>query len=339
VAQMLDLGFGFVEIGTVTPEAQAGNPKPRMFRLTQDLGIVNRYGFNSQGAAAVEANLQAYRQSPVKKKDPEAGAAWKAMRWLQSTMYPEQHAAGVVGVNIGKNKETEDSAADYVSNITRLGVYADYLVVNISSPNTAGLRELQQADALRSLLQACLKARDALEVPVPLLVKLAPDLTEDDLQEIANVLLSLEIDGIVVTNTTKERPRDLISKHRGEIGGLSGAPVKDKSTEVIRQLFRLTRGKIPIIGVGGVGTGHDAYVKLKAGASLVQVYSMMVYKGPGLVSQIRHELAKLMLQNGQRSIEDVVGSDPCHEDIFWKKKQAAGVQKVQEMEETFAINQ
>jgi dihydroorotate dehydrogenase len=183
------------------------------------------------------------------------------------------------------------------------------------------LRDLQEAEQLESLLQTCVRVRNELETEqrVPLLVKLAPDLTDDDLEEIAKVLMKSDIDGIVVTNTTNQRPNDLISKHRVEVGGLSGVPVRDKSTEVIRTLFALTDGKIPIIGVGGVGSGHDAYVKLKAGASLVQVYSMMVYKGPGVVSKIRKELAELMLQNGQRSIEDVVGMD--HDDIFWRKRE------------------
>jgi dihydroorotate dehydrogenase len=344
IQPMLDLGFGFVEVGTVTPEPQPGNIKPRMFRLTEDMGIVNRYGFNSVGAAAVEEHLKQFRDSEQQQtKSKDSGAAEttedglhrlaSTLRWIWSTLYPEQHAmGGRVGVNIGKNKATptEDAAHDFCQNIRRLGPYADYLVINISSPNTAGLRDLQEANKLEALLQTCVRARNELEggggeqqqqhhQRVPLLVKLAPDLTNEELKEVAQVLLKSGIDGIVVTNTTNQRPDDLISKHRSEPGGLSGVPVRDKSTEVIRTLFALTDGQIPIIGVGGVGSGHDAYVKLKAGASLVQVYSMMVYKGPGVVSKIRKELAELMLQNGQRSIEDVVGMD--HDDIFWRKRE------------------
>jgi dihydroorotate dehydrogenase len=333
VEPMLDLGFGFVEVGTVTPEPQAGNAKPRMFRLTEDLGIVNRYGFNSRGTAAVEENLKQFRdqksttststeEDTGENTENKDTGILRTIRWIASALYPEHHAPGLVGVNIGKNKSTENATQDYVENIRRLGKYADYLVLNISSPNTAGLRDLQEADQLEALLETCVRARNELvEQRVPLLVKLAPDLTNDDLKKIAQVLLntSADIDGIVVTNTTTQRPNDLISKHRLESGGLSGAPVRDKSTEVIRTLFALTDGQIPIIGVGGVGSGHDAYVKLKAGASLVQVYSMMVYKGPGVVSRIRKELAELMLQNGQRSIEDVVGMD--HDEIFWRKQE------------------
>jgi dihydroorotate dehydrogenase len=354
VQPMLDLGFGFVEVGTVTPEPQAGNAKPRMFRLVEDYGIVNRYGFNSQGVAAVEANLKQYRKDSMPPppppppdadtETPESDTAGSTiastLRWMWMTLYPEQHAVGgIVGVNIGKNKLTEDAAQDFCENIRRLGrpgpgpgpgpgpACADYLVINISSPNTPGLRDWQDAAKLESLLQTCIQTRNALGEGsndndgkrVPLLVKLAPDLTDDDMKDIARVLVKSDIDGIVVTNTTNQRPDDLISKHRVEVGGLSGAPVRDKSTEVIRTLFALTDGNIPIIGVGGVGSGHDAYVKLKAGASLVQVYSMMVYKGPGVVSKIRKELAELMLQNGQRSIEDVVGMD--HDDIFWRKRE------------------
>lgn len=351
IQPMLDLGFGFTEIGTVTVKPQPGNAKPRMFRLPADFGIVNRYGFNSKGAAAVEANLVAWRNPPpvvakqgAEDDDNNASFTMRALHWLHSkALYlinqPTLAAVGLVGVNIGKNKastEFEQVVSDYVSNIVLLGRYADYLVLNISSPNTAGLRDLQQADILRALLQPCLAARDALDERVPMLIKLAPDLADDDLAAIAAVLLDLEIDGIVVSNTTNQRPNDLISKHRSEPGGLSGAPVKDKSTEVIRKMFALTRGKIPIIGVGGVGSGYDAYAKLKAGASLVQVYSMMIYQGPGVVSRIRHELAELMLQNGQRSLQDVVGVD--HDEIFWQRSQDRYQQTVPTIDEPLVID-
>lgn len=311
IEPMLNLGFAFTEIGTVTPAPQQGNPKPRMFRLYEDEGIINRYGFNSKGAQVVKKNLEMYRHPPSVEQT--------AFQKIWYFLYPKPASKGLVGVNIGKNKTSENAVADYVSSIELLGPYADYLVINVSSPNTPNLRDLQRAESLESLLAACLKARDKLPEKVPLLVKLAPDLTDEELGQVAGVIRKMGADGIVVTNTTNQRPNDLISHHKMELGGLSGKPVKDRSTECIRKLFALTNGEVPIVGVGGIGSGHDAYEKLKAGASLVQVYSMLVYKGPGVVSRIRKELAELMLQNGHRSIEDVIGSD--HEEIHWRQMQ------------------
>jgi dihydroorotate dehydrogenase len=322
IEAMLDLGFGSVEIGTVTPRPQPGNPKPRMFRLTEDLGIINRYGFNSKGADRVEENLREFRQQPVINTPSKLKKTLSLFRGESS----KASKSGIVGVNIGKNKDSQDGdiLEDYRTNIHKLGPYADYLVLNISSPNTAGLRDLQQGDALRALLTGCIESRDKLAAEttkdaVPLLVKIAPDLDDDQLKEVAGICLELHIDGLIVTNTTNQRPADLVSFHRNETGGLSGAPVKDRSTECIRKVYAATGGKIPIIGVGGVGSGKDAYDKLKAGASIVQVYSMMVYQGPGLVSRIRHELAEIMIQNGQRRVQDVIGLD--HNDLFWKSRE------------------
>lgn len=217
---------------------------------------------------------------------------------------------------------------DYKRGIEQLGPYADYLVINVSSPNTPGLRDLQAAEPIKRLLKSAVQARNGLSprdrngspfLP-PLLVKLAPDLDDEQLQQTVNAIVECGIDGIVVTNTTLTRPSSVISKHKDERGGLSGLPVRDLSTECVRQVYRLTNGEIPIIGVGGVGSGHDVYEKLKAGASLVQIYSMMVYKGPGVVSRIRKELAELMVENGQRRVEDVIGLD--HEELYWKKREA-----------------
>ncbi|GAX17590.1 dihydroorotate dehydrogenase [Fistulifera solaris] len=293
VSPMLDLGFGFVEIGTVTPQPQPGNPKPRMFRLTEDRALINRYGFNSVGAEQVAENLA-------------------------KSMQPSTMHQGIVGVNVGKNKTTEHAVEDYVQGIRILGPLADYLVINISSPNTPGLRDLQHKDALQPLLEACLAARDALSRHVPLLVKLAPDLSDDELSQLAQLCLQLQVDGLIVSNTTNVRPDDLLSYHRGELGGLSGAPLKDKSTHCIRQVYAATNGELPIIGVGGIESGKDVYEKLSAGASLVQVYSPLVYHGPGLVSRLRHELAEHMLQNGYRDISQVIGLD--HEELQWKRR-------------------
>ena len=364
VNSMLQLGFGFVEIGTVTPQPQPGNPKPRMFRLTNDKAIINRYGFNSQGSKSVKQNLEQYYQTIypelqgdtkeedriVKPDHPVLSGTWHALQGLYETLVPTNNSGprGLLGVNIGKNKVTTDPDAivqDYVGLIESLGPYADFMVINISSPNTKGLRDLQQGESLERLLRACLQARDKLIVSnttqtlststesslavlptlasrtLPILVKLAPDLTDQDLLEIANTCRRVGIDGIVVTNTTNQRPKDLVSSKTlvNQMGGLSGKPIKDVSTECIRKLYKYTDGAIPLIGVGGVESGHDAFDKLKAGASLVEIYSTMIYKGPGVVSQIRHELAQLMIQNGKRNIKDVIGMD--HEGIFWRRRE------------------
>lgn len=202
--------------------------------------------------------------------------------------------------------------------IEKLGKHADYLVVNISSPNTPGLRNLQQSEPIRRLLKAAVEKRNSLEKRPPLFVKIAPDLTLDEMKDIAAAVTENNIDGILVTNTSNQRPESLISKRSSETGGLSGLPIRDLSTECIRKMYKLTNGNVFLIGIGGVGNGHDAYEKLKAGASVVQIYSRMVYEGPGVVSRIRKELAELMAQNGQKSLDDVVGLD--HEEIFWRRR-------------------
>lgn len=319
IQPLLDMGFGSVEIGSVTPKPQPGNAKPRMFRLVDDLGIINRYGFNSKGANEVETNLKAFRESQQQQQQhnatPKESSMWESFAsWI---LPPAKPAHGLVGINIGKNKTSEDATSDYVQNIQQLGPYADYIVINISSPNTPNLRDLQKADALSKLVGACLEARNQLLKPLPLLVKLAPDLTDEELKSMIPTLR--KVDGVVVTNTTNARPEFLISsQNRDETGGLSGAPLKEKSTEIIRKLYAMMEGDVFIIGVGGVGSGEDAYEKFKAGASIVQIYSMMIYKGPGCISRIRHDLADLLDQNGHNALTDIIGRD--HEEIFWKKQ-------------------
>lgn len=212
---------------------------------------------------------------------------------------------------------------DYEIGIERLGAYADYLVVNISSPNTPGLRGLQQNDPIRRLLKECIVKRDALPMKnnkrrPPLFVKIAPDLTNDELEDIAKAIMELNVDGILVTNTSNQRPKSLMSKNRDESGGLSGLPIRDLSTECIRKMYKLTGGNVFLVGIGGVSSGHDAYEKMKAGASVVEIYSCMIYEGPGIVSRIRKELAEILRQNGHRSAVDVVGLD--HEQVYWEKK-------------------
>lgn len=328
IAELWELGWASVEIGTVTPLPQPGNPQPRLFRLWDDQAIINRYGFNSAGSAQVQENVKAYRQSPPPKPDDSSSLLSRLFQSLYGSV--PLPTGGILGVNIGKNKSTEadDMEAvrnDYTHLISTLGEFADYLVINVSSPNTAGLRDLQNPAHLQQLLSSCLQARDELVHQPPVLVKLAPDLTDDELQSIADSCLLAKVDGVIVTNTTNQRPSTLKSPQQTETGGLSGRPLKEISTNIIRKLYKMTKGELPLIGVGGIASGQDAYEKLRAGASVVQLYSSLVYGGPGLVSSIRTELQEIMKLNGHRSIEDVVGLD--HEDLFWKKKrmEAAGL--------------
>ena len=274
---MLGLGFGLVEIGSVTPKPQDGNPRPRLFRLGEDRGVINRMGFNGAGLDAALARLSAR---------------------------PRQ---GFVGVNVGANKDSTDRTADYVTCAAALAPHADYLVCNVSSPNTPGLRNLQGRLQLADLLK---QVQDAIAAkPVPLLVKIAPDATDDDLDDIVAVCRDLRMDGIIVGNTTLERPASLQSARRSEAGGLSGAPLMALSTEVLRKTARRVEKRFPLIGTGGVGSGADAYAKIRAGATLVQLYSMLVYEGPPLVRRIKDELAALLARDRFTSVADAVGAD------------------------------
>ena len=281
---LLRLGFGFVEVGSITPQPQAGNPRPRVFRLRQDAAVINRLGFNNAGLDAAEARLRHWRR---------------------------QRLLGPLGVNIGKNKETADAAEDYALGARRLAPLADYLVINVSSPNTPELRALQGRQALAALIAAVQQARDAAvpSTPPPLLVKIAPDLTEEDKRDIAEVALDRRLDGLIVGNTTVSRPESLTSPARGEIGGLSGRPLFALSTAVLADMHRLTEGRIPLIGVGGVASGADAYAKIRAGALLVQLYTALIYRGPGLVGRIKRELADLLRRDGFGSVAEAVGAD------------------------------
>ncbi|MDP1840389.1 MAG: quinone-dependent dihydroorotate dehydrogenase [Reyranella sp.] len=274
---MLGLGFGLVEIGSVTPRPQDGNPRPRLFRLSEDRGVINRMGFPGQGLEAARSRL-----------------ATRPRR-------------GFVGVNVGANKDSTDRAADYVTCSVALAPYADYLVCNVSSPNTPGLRNLQGRTELAGLLK---RVQDAIaNKPVPLLVKIAPDATDEDLDDIVAVCRDLRMDGIIVGNTTLSRPASLRSERRGETGGLSGAPLTTLSTEVLRKTAQRVERQFPLVGCGGVGSGADAYAKIRAGAALVQLYSAMVYDGPPLVRRIKDELAVLLARDGFPSVMDAVGAD------------------------------
>jgi dihydroorotate dehydrogenase len=276
----LGLGFGCVEIGSVTPRPQAGNPRPRLFRLVRDRAVINRMGFNNDGMAQVAARLQ-----------------------------QRDRKAGIVGVNLGKNKETEDAAADYELGVAALGPLADYLVINVSSPNTPGLRALQGKAPLAALVDRVRAARDALAMRPPLLLKIAPDLTAEDRVDIAEVALSHGLDGIIISNTTISRPAHLAPAFAKEAGGLSGAPLFELSTALLSDMYRLTEGRLPLVGVGGIASAAQAYAKIRAGASLVQLYSAMVYEGPGLPARIVAGLPDHLAQDGFKSIAEAVGAD------------------------------
>jgi dihydroorotate dehydrogenase len=274
---MLQLGFGFVEIGTVTPRPQPGNPKPRLFRLEADRAIINRMGFNSGGLDAVVGRLS------------------------------KRARTGIVGVNLGRNRDTKDVAADYAEGVLRTARVADYLVVNVSSPNTPGLRALQGREILATLLQRLVRTREQAGQRVPLLVKIAPDLSPEERRDIAQVALDTGIDGLIVSNTTVARP-GLVSRHAHEAGGLSGRPLFGPSTALLADMYRLTQGRLPLIGVGGIASAADAYAKIRTGASLVQLYTALVFAGPDLVGQIKSGLAGLLRRDGFGSIAEAVGT-------------------------------
>ncbi|XP_005403584.1 PREDICTED: dihydroorotate dehydrogenase (quinone), mitochondrial [Chinchilla lanigera] len=286
---LFKLGFGFVEVGSVTPQPQEGNPRPRIFRLPEDKAVINRCGFNSQGLLAVERRLRARQQKQIR---------------LTADGLP-------LGINLGKNKTSVDAAADYTEGIRVLGPLADYLVVNVSSPNTPGLRSLQGKAELRRLLTKVLQERDALQraQKPAVLVKIAPDLTAQDKEDIASVVRELGIDGLIVTNTTVSRPAGLRGALRAETGGLSGKPLRDLSTRTIREMYALTQGRVPIIGVGGVSSGQDALDKIQAGASLVQLYTALTYGGPPVVGRVKRELEALLKEQGFSRVTDAIGAD------------------------------
>jgi dihydroorotate dehydrogenase len=285
------LGFGFAEIGTVTPRPQPGNPKPRLFRLPEDLAIVNRFGFNSDGAPAVARNLDQWR-----------GAAERSAR-----------ARVRLGVNVGRNKDTPNERAvdDYVAAIETLRPFADYFVINVSSPNTAGLRDLQQHDTLRPLMEHCVAAaRAAGGRRVPVLVKVSPDIAEGDLLRSVDAALEGGAAGIVATNTTLSRDGlKTLGPITREAGGLSGAPLRHRANQACRLLFRHLGPAVPIVGAGGIANADHAYERLRSGASLLQVYTAMIYEGPGLVTRILNGLAERLARDGFRSIGEAIGVD------------------------------
>lgn len=270
--------------GSVTPKPQSGNPAPRVFRLPEDNAVVNRYGFNSDGHEVV----------------------WERLRRLKES----KSFNGILGVNLGKNKETKDATQDYIDGIKRFMDIADYFVINISSPNTPGLRSLQSKKNLQELLTKINTARELVGSKQPLLLKLAPDLSDPERQDVADVILNKKsrVDGLILCNTTITRP-NLTSPNKRESGGLSGAPLTDISTAMISDMYRRTHGSIPIIGVGGIFSGADVYVKIRAGASLVQLYTSYIYNGPPIVGKIKRELCEILETNGFSSMTDAIGKD------------------------------
>ena len=277
LAPLARLGFGFLEAGAATPEPQPGNPRPRLFRLTEDRGVINRFGFNNDGAAAIAARL--------------AG----------------RPAGAVIGLNLGANKDSTDRAGDFAAVLARCGAQVDFATVNVSSPNTERLRDLQGASTLRSLLARVMEARAGLPRPIPIFLKIAPDLTPDELAELATVAQAAGIAAIIATNTTLDR-EGLKSAHRGEKGGLSGRPLFEKSTRVLAHLSRLTDGRLPLIGVGGVESAETAYAKIRAGASALQLYSALVYGGFSLVAEVLTGLDDLLARDGHGHVADAVGT-------------------------------
>ena len=313
---LLDMGFGFVEVGSVTPEPQLGNDQPRVFRLSADRAVINRYGFNSDGIERVKERLEQRRreQLTTQRKGTANGVVGQG---------------GIVGVNLGKNKTSPSAINDYSRGLRELGQYADYAVINISSPNTPGLRDLQGKHELRSLLSALVQVRNSLPPPhsaaaagrrLPLLVKIAPDLTAEDKQDIAEVVLGTGIDGLVISNTTITRPPTLTSPASKETGGLSGRPLARLATDTIRDMYVLTEGRLPIVGVGGVESGSDVWDKMRAGASVVQLYSAFVFDGPCVVSRIKAELVERMAREGVANVSELVGAD-VREEVERRKQQ------------------
>ncbi len=272
--QILRLGFGFTEVGTVTPQPQAGNPQPRLFRLPEDRAVINRLGFNNKGQEAARARLAKRRRG------------------------------GLVGINIGANKDSNDRIGDYARGARAMAPLADYLTVNISSPNTPGLRALQDKAALDELVAAVMEARG----DTPVFLKVAPDLEHADVDDIAAVAVQRKLDALIVSNTTVSRPK-LKSAYRDEGGGLSGAPLKDLALERLRDFRRATGGAVPLIGVGGIGSGEDAFERIRAGASLVQLYTALVYSGPGLARAMARDLRRLLRRHGFRNVAEAVGTE------------------------------
>ena len=274
---LFKLGFGFVEVGTITPKRQFGNPKPRVFRLEKDKALINRLGFNNDGIDAVTERL---------KKDK-----------------PEEF----LGINIGPNKDTKDKALDFLECFDSLNKFANYITVNISSPNTVGLRDFHEEKLLSELLNKLLEMKIKQKITCPIALKLSPDIKDSEITNINEMILKYKIDGVLLTNTTNQNRDDLLDTSRNEIGGLSGQPLKKLSLRFIKKFYKSNKGKIPIIGVGGIDSGESAFEKIAAGATVVQLYTGMIYKGPGIVKNIKKELIEILKKEKINNIQKAIG--------------------------------
>ena len=283
VRPMFNFGFGFVEIGTVTPNMQIGNKKPRVFRLSNDKAIINHLGFNNRGIVKVKKNLNKIRNKNYNNK--------------------------IIGINIGKNKKTINSIDDYLFGLENLNSLSSYITINISSPNTKGLRDLQLKGNIEGFIKKINKKKSEIESinKKPLLIKISPDLNDDQLRDIALISLSNNIDGLILTNTTVRRPEYLKSKIIPDFGGLSGKPLFSISNDIQKKIYNLTNGQIPLIGVGGISNGNECYEKIKSGASLVQLYTSLVYSGPLVVKKIKNELKYLIKTDGYKNVSEAIG--------------------------------
>ncbi|MEZ5692193.1 MAG: quinone-dependent dihydroorotate dehydrogenase [Rickettsiales bacterium] len=283
IDSLLKQGFSFVEAGTVTPKPQSGNPKPRIFRLEEDEAIINRLGFNNNG-----------------------------IEYFIKNFIRHDAELGIAGANIGKNKNTENAEEDYVLCLNSVYPYVDYITVNISSPNTTGLRDLQEGKALLSLLSAISNAREenikTYKKRIPILLKIAPDIDDRQCEDIVEAVVTHRIDGIIIGNTTISRPQSLTSPYKQEKGGLSGKPLFSLSTEILSKIYKISRGKVPLIATGGISSANDAYSKICSGANLIQIYSALIYQGFGLVRTINEELIQLIKNDGFSHISEAIGS-------------------------------
>jgi len=274
---LLKLGFGFVEVGTVTPLKQFGNPKPRIFRLEQDHALINRLGFNNDGIEVIKNRIKSDKKR------------------------------GILGINIGPNKETKDQKNDFCLGLKNFFDLADYITINISSPNTKGLRDFHNQEKLKELLLAFNKIKKDKKSEIPLLLKISPDINDNNIPDIADVAINNNISAIILTNTTNGNRNNLRSESKKEFGGLSGQPLQKISTDLIKKFYKELNGKIPIIGVGGIDSGKSAYEKMMAGASLLQLYTGFVYKGPSIVKDIKKELVQILKSEGLNNIKDIIG--------------------------------
>ena len=275
---LFKLGYGFVEVGTITPKRQLGNPKPRVFRLEKEQALINRLGFNNHGSEIVSKRIE------------------------------ENLPSGFLGINVGPNKETKNKEDDYYVCLSKLAAYAGYLTINISSPNTEGLRDFHNQKELEKLLKGISKIKKDKNLTKPIVVKLSPDINDNEISNILELINKYGINGIIVSNTTDSNRENLTDIQRNETGGLSGQPLKNLSTDLIKKFYRNTKGKIQIIGVGGIDSGESAFEKISAGADAVQLYTGMVYRGPNIVSMIKKELRELLLKDGVKNFSEIVGN-------------------------------